>query len=502
MATHKEATKLVQVGSLEFMVDGFQFQRRQLQHYVLTHFHSDHTVGLNQKFSSGTIYCTPETAALVMELICVDSERVKSLPLHEPSRIGDVLLTFLDADHCPGSAAVMFEDLNTGQLVLHSGDCRASEKMQRGVLDTLGRRRLHKLFLDTTYFKERWSFPAQGVVCSWISELVRAEHLRQPRTLFVIGSYQIGKERAVQAVAEALDSPVYIEARRWSVVQLAGWGGMLLTSGKPLWATKKDGCRVWMTSMGSLGHDALKRILDTSNGEFEAVVGLRPTGWCWSPRAMSPGSSGCRVWAKNDDCTRIYSVPYSEHSSYTELCALVKVLRPEMLIPTVNAETSIKRQQLIDKFEHVLGLSFENGRAKGYAHWHAAGHVVSLGSEDTCSGSGSSNECMKQSRRKRPRWAAGLLGNLTVTSSTKSTVFADLSNLGKDALLARRTNRRLAHASGMRSVIAENYEECRARVLRPFVDVKLRPTVGCRAIDLSESSSEDDTQHAHINRTF
>ena len=29
-----------------------------MKHYVLTHFHSDHTVGLTRAFNGGTIYCT------------------------------------------------------------------------------------------------------------------------------------------------------------------------------------------------------------------------------------------------------------------------------------------------------------------------------------------------------------------------------------------------------------------------------------------------------------
>lgn len=229
--------------------------------------------------------------------------------------------------------------------------------------------------------------------------------------------------------------------------------------------------------MGSLGHDSLKMILDNSNGEFEAVVGLRLTGWCWSPKAMSISSSKCPVWAKNDDRTRMYSVPYSEHSSYTELCTLVEVLRPEILVPTVNSETPVKRQQIVYKFRHALGFGLKFGQA--------VDDVTSDGLEVTCSGIES---CGEQSRTKRPRWAAGLLGSITDTSRVKSAVFADLSNIGDDALLARRTNQHFANSSATQTVTAaKNSEERHVRTLRPFIDVKLRPTVGCRVIDISES---------------
>ena len=35
-----------------------------LQHYFLSHFHSDHTIGLDWTFAAGTIYCSAVTAAL------------------------------------------------------------------------------------------------------------------------------------------------------------------------------------------------------------------------------------------------------------------------------------------------------------------------------------------------------------------------------------------------------------------------------------------------------
>ena len=40
----------------------------------------------------------------------------------------------------------------------------------------------------------------------------------------------------------------------------------------------------------------------------------------------------------NDDI--IYSIPYSEHSSFTELIDFIRVFRPHMIIPTVNTSTA------------------------------------------------------------------------------------------------------------------------------------------------------------------
>ena len=59
-----------------------------------------------------------------------------------------------------------------------------------------------------------------------------------------------------------------------------------------------------------------------------------------------------RVWAENDGCTRMYGVPYSEHSSHTELHNLVSALKPNRIVPTVNAESAEQREKLIGQLQN------------------------------------------------------------------------------------------------------------------------------------------------------
>eukprot|EP00439_Symbiodinium_sp_Y106_P085100 s548_g27.t1 len=371
MAAKTEETKLVRLGSVEFLVDGFLFQRKDVSHYVLTHFHSDHTVGLTRNFDCGTIYCTDVTAALITEMMGVDAARVVALPLQQPLQVQGVWLTFVDAGHCPGSAMVVFEEDSSGSsttqsVVLHTGDCRASAQIRDGLMDWLAGRTVAELFLDTTYCARRWTFPAQQEACSWLAELTAAELQREPKTLFVVGCYQIGKERAAQAVAEAAGSSVFVEQRRWKVIQLAGWGDACLKSGQPLWSIDKEGCCVWMSALGGLAHDVLKHYLDSTKGQFESVVAFSPTGWAWSPKAMAKGSSGCRAWVENDGRTRVYIVPYSEHSSFTELQSFVSAIKPGRLVPTVNSETRESKERMMAPFLDVLDLKGDPERMDHY----------------------------------------------------------------------------------------------------------------------------------------
>jgi len=41
--------------------------------------------------------------------------------------------------------------------------------------------------------------------------------------------------------------------------------------------------------------------------------------------------------------TKIFSIPYSEHSSFSELRELVNTLRPRKIVPTVNIERTQAR---------------------------------------------------------------------------------------------------------------------------------------------------------------
>jgi hypothetical protein len=66
------------------------------------------------------------------------------------------------------------------------------------------------------------------------------------------------------------------------------------------------------------------------------------------------GELHVKPWVENEGRTRVYAVPYSEHSSYTELREFIKVLKPKKITPTVNAATKEERVKLVNK--HFLDL--------------------------------------------------------------------------------------------------------------------------------------------------
>jgi Cft2 family RNA processing exonuclease len=164
MAAQDADIKIVRGISKMFIVDGFQFQTTSCNAYFLTHYHSDHTVGLNPTFNGpALIYTSPITASLLIGDKGVDRRWVVALSLNTTTLVDGVEVTPLDANHCPG--AVMFHFREKLITTLHVGDFRAERCVceDENLLSRL-RGGLDFLYLDTTYCSPSHHFPPQAEV--------------------------------------------------------------------------------------------------------------------------------------------------------------------------------------------------------------------------------------------------------------------------------------------------------------------------------------------------
>jgi hypothetical protein len=136
--------------------------------YFLSHFHSDHYTRLASNWRHGPIYCSKVTANLVIQQLRVDPQWVKPLPMDVECQIenSNVTVTLIDANHCPGSAILLFkvpQPNGNGHLrYLHTGDFRAAPKMcLHPQIIQPANPHIDILYLDTTYLDPRYAFPAQ-----------------------------------------------------------------------------------------------------------------------------------------------------------------------------------------------------------------------------------------------------------------------------------------------------------------------------------------------------
>ncbi|OQE91401.1 hypothetical protein PENNAL_c0009G08774 [Penicillium nalgiovense] len=317
-------------------VDAFRYGAVEgCKAYFLSHFHSDHYIGLSKSWCHGSIYCSRPTANLVRQQLRVDPKWVIDVDFESTTEVpetGGVRVTMIHANHCPGSSLFLFEKSSGAgpnaynQRVLHCGDFRASPaQVQHRLLcpnvtnPATGKPRqqhIDKCYLDTTYLSPKYGFPAQEDVIAACAELcvrlnqeagvgpdtgkngtsglmgkflsAAAGSKKAPdksshvggRLLVVIGTYSIGKERICMGIAKALGSKIFAtppKQRICACLEDPELSAMLTSN--------PHEAQVHMQTLFEIRADTLAEYLDGLKPHFSRVVGFRPTGWNYRPPA-------------------------------------------------------------------------------------------------------------------------------------------------------------------------------------------------------------------------
>ncbi|XWS32566.1 hypothetical protein CRYUN_Cryun22dG0000600 [Craigia yunnanensis] len=327
-----------------FSVDAFRYGYVQgCSAYFLTHFHCDHYAGLTKGWSHGPIYCTPLTARLLTLCLSVNPSFINPLELDKEHAIQGVKVTLLEANHCPGAALIHFR-LPHGKCYLHTGDFRSSKLMQAYPL--LINHQVNLLYLDTTYCNPRYKFPSKEDVLSFVVRITNTYLKKQPKTLVVVGAYSIGKECVYLAISKALGVKIFANASRRRILQSFDWPEL----SSSLCSDGKD-TLLHVLPISSLRFQTLKDYLKTYTEKYAAVLAFRPTGWTYSENIGNQLDLTRPISRGN---VTIYGVPYSEHSSFTELQEFVQFLRPDKIIPTVNVGNATIRDEMQSYFRQWL----------------------------------------------------------------------------------------------------------------------------------------------------
>ncbi|XP_047110862.1 DNA cross-link repair 1A protein-like [Schistocerca piceifrons] len=306
-----------------FVVDAFQYGIIPgITSYFLTHFHLDHYIGLRKGFSK-PIYCSAVTAALVKKKIGVDEKYLTVLELNDERVIGMVRVTALDANHCPGSIMLLFQ-LPDGRNFLHVGDFRYHGVMKS--FPAIQHCSINKLFLDTTYCDPKYDFPSQEEVIAKAIEITTVTLQRCPKTLVVCGTYLIGKEKVFLGISKAIGAKLWARPDKRGVLKC-----LCDPNIETRLVTKPHEAQVHVLAMKELNSRDLKDHLKSLQGIYSNVLAFRPSGW-----ELQDSGPSLTFKLTADDNVTIYGVPYSEHSSYSELREFVQFLQPEHIVPTVN----------------------------------------------------------------------------------------------------------------------------------------------------------------------
>ncbi|XP_074706679.1 5' exonuclease Apollo isoform X2 [Strix aluco] len=269
--------------------------------FFLSHLHSDHTVGLSSTWSR-PLYCSPLTARLLPRRLQVPARWIRPLEVGQSHALGEeVTVTLLDSNHCPGSVMFLFE--GAFGTILYTGDFRYTRAMQGE--PALRGRRIDRLYLDNTHCHPQRPLPSRQLATRQAARLIRTH----PRHHVVIGVYSLGKETLL--VDLAVEFSTWVVVSPWRLEQMR-----LLEL--PDVFTAEEGAG-WI------------RAVDVAEIRWETLVSwnaLHPT------IAILPTGRPVKVTHPN-----IHPIPYSDHSSFAELCEFVKWLKPCSVIPIVRGST-------------------------------------------------------------------------------------------------------------------------------------------------------------------
>ncbi|NXR93199.1 DCR1B exonuclease, partial [Hypocryptadius cinnamomeus] len=264
--------------------------------FFLSHMHSDHTVGLSniptclsQPLSSGLPSPRP---------LQVPKCWIRPLEVGQSHVVGEVTVTLIDSNHCPGSVMFLFE--GSFGTILYTGDFRYTSAMQDE--PALKGRHIDRLYLDNTHCHPERALPSRALATRQAAHLIRAH----PQHHVVIGVYTLGKETLLVDLALEFSTWVVVSPWRLEEMRLLELPDVFTTEEGTGWIRAVDVAEIrWDT-------------LVTWNAQHPTI-------------AIIPTGRPVKVTHPN-----IHLIPYSDHSSFEELREFVKWLRPCSIIPIVK----------------------------------------------------------------------------------------------------------------------------------------------------------------------
>ena len=347
--------------------------------FILSHYHGDHYGNLPRDYKyvgPALIHCTAVTAALLREvhkvpscfvmehaygetfeiLVAVSNEEDSSPPPSSSSPSEPVKITFYDANHCPGAAIILVE-LEDGTVHLHTGDMRYHEKMRSypRLKEAVSKQKLDLVLLDTTYGNPKHDFVPQEVAIDTIAlqvkDLLGSKRSTDGDTLVLLSCYSIGKEKVLWEVSNRCNQLVYVSARKLEMLKCIEGDDTFSSQIIHRCTREPKDSDIHVTRMGLAGEmfpffrpnfRACAEYAQELSRQYKKVVAFIPTGWAdasnWNKKnAVSRGACG-----GIDIEVRLIS--YSEHSSFSELQALVEFLKPRKIVPTVFKDENDARK--------------------------------------------------------------------------------------------------------------------------------------------------------------
>jgi len=262
--------------------------------YFLTHCHQDHMKGFPKQWNSEKplILSKISRDILISRKYTLNQNIITVLP-------GDELLlenagikvTTLDANHCIGSLIFVLE--SEDKKVIYTGDFKYCPTNHKEIEKF---KKVHKLYIDTTYNHPDYIFPQQETAINEIIRIIRKNNNKQ----IYIGVYEIGKEKILLKIYELFGKPFYVPLKKYRLYNDIGLGKIVTRN--------KESTKFCAYSRIYLEGKYFKPVNNS--------VVIIPTGWS----------------IDNANKNNYYYVPYSEHCDFIELNSFIELINPKEIV--------------------------------------------------------------------------------------------------------------------------------------------------------------------------
>lgn len=314
----------------KLVVDGFNYASDPtITKYFLSHFHSDHYIGLKKSWDNGTVYCSSVTSKLLQYKFKFPSDRIVELVNDQWVEIIDGIdVMIMDANHCPGASIFLFRERD-GKMILHTGDFRVSSSLMDRIESKLPVRKfIDEIYLDTTYLNVGHCHPSQSRVIditgryigdyfaqlnssgtggngggrngnnnNILDKLMKRRNVKK-RNVVLVGSYSIGKEKLALGISKFLNGEengsIFIDINKDQLRSLFIQSEQILN-------LNDDGSQnvvdVHIVPLGIIKDDLkiceyIRRAYDNLTWLDVNLICLIPTGWTfqghWAQRTLPP----------------------------------------------------------------------------------------------------------------------------------------------------------------------------------------------------------------------
>lgn len=287
----------------------------QARIFFLTHLHGDHITGLTSSWSY-PIYCSEITGKLLVQRHGIREDLIHSLQTEcaeiiylDAEHHEQMTVTAIDANHCPG--ALMFLMQGYFGTILHTGDFRYRPDMiTQSVLSKFSES-VDVLYLDNTYCSPECVFPTREEATASIIDIID----QHPDHDVLIAMRNLGKEALLCKIAVHFQEWISVPDKFYKTLEILG--------APDVFDNSSSDTRIRVIPFHVVSNKYVKQV----NEKRQTIVIL--------PTALYHGIEAAPY--ENND--KVFVVPYSDHSSFTELRNFVSFIKPKKIIPVVKSNS-------------------------------------------------------------------------------------------------------------------------------------------------------------------